>query len=189
MLSAPANQAFNLVAGSCQTSGEKREAFILAERGAIDWGVVARAIHILAVVVWIGGVWFVTVVLVPGMKKKAPADWIREFAAIEHGFASQARIVVLLVLLSGLYMLYQYDLWTRFIQPQYWWMDLMVAVWLLCALMLFVIEPFVFRRIVHQGAAKAPAATLALMLWLHRILLTLSLISIFAAAGGSQGLF
>lgn len=162
---------------------------MLAELGAIDWGVVARAIHILAVVVWIGGVWFVTMVLLPGMKKKAPADWVREFDAIEHRFTPQARIAVLLVLLSGLYMLYQYDLWNRFTQPQYWWMDLMVAVWLLFALMLFVIEPFIFRHVVHEGAEKAPEATLALMLWLHRILLTLSLIAIFAAVGGSQGLF
>jgi uncharacterized membrane protein len=26
----------------------------------IDWGIVARAIHVVAVVVWIGGVWLVT---------------------------------------------------------------------------------------------------------------------------------
>jgi hypothetical protein len=68
-------------------------------------------------------------------------------------------------------------------------MDLMVGVWLLFALMLFVIEPFVFRHVVHKGAALAPEATLSLMLWLHRVLLTLSLIAIFAAVGGSQGLF
>jgi uncharacterized membrane protein len=71
-----------------------------------DWGTVARAIHVLAVVVWIGGVWFVTTVLLPGMKEKPPEQWMREFAAIEHRFAPQARIAILLVLLSGLFMLY-----------------------------------------------------------------------------------
>lgn len=162
---------------------------MLAVLGTTDWGIVARAIHILAVVVWIGSVWLVTMVLLPGMKEKMPADWVREFDAIEHRFAPQARIAVLLVLLSGLYMLYQYDLWDRFVEARYWWMDLMVAVWLLFALMLFVIEPFVFRRVVHEGAANAPEATLRLMLWLHRALLTLSLIAIFSAVGGSQGLF
>jgi uncharacterized membrane protein len=162
---------------------------MIAELGATDWGVVARAIHVLAVVVWIGSVWLVTMVLLPGMKNKAPADWVREFDAIEHRFAPQARIAVLLVLLSGLYMLYQYDLWDRFTEVRYWWMDLMVAVWLLFALMLFAIEPFVFRHVVHKRAKQAPEATLALMLWLHRALLTLSLIAIFAAVGGSQGFF
>jgi uncharacterized membrane protein len=167
----------------------KERVLMIAELGATDWGVIARAIHVLAVVVWIGSVWLVTMVLLPGMKNKAPADWVREFDAIEHRFAPQARIAVLLVLLSGLYMLYQYDLWNRFTEVRYWWMDLMVAVWLLFALMLFAIEPFVFRHVVHKRAEQAPEATLALMLWLHRALLTLSLIAIFAAVGGSQGLF
>jgi uncharacterized membrane protein len=77
---------------------------------AIDWGIVARAIHVLAVVVWIGGVWLVTTVLLPEMKQRPPQEWIGEFDAIERRFAPQARIAVLLVLLSGFYMLYAYDL-------------------------------------------------------------------------------
>ena len=72
----------------------------------IDWGIVARAAHIIAVVVWIGGVWLVTTVLLPRMKEKPPEDWVREFDAFERRFAPQARIAVLLVVLSGLYMLY-----------------------------------------------------------------------------------
>lgn len=162
---------------------------MLAELGVTDWGVVARAIHVLAVVIWIGGVWLVTTVLLPGMKGKPPADWVREFDAIEHRFAPQARIAVLLVLLSGLYMLDRYDLWDRFVQGEFWWMHLMVGVWVLFAALLFVIEPFAFRHIVHRGAARAPAATLALMLWLHGVMLVLSLLAIFAAVGGSHGLF
>jgi uncharacterized membrane protein len=156
---------------------------------AIDWGVVALAIDILAAVVWIGSVWLVTMVLLPGMRGKAPTVWVREFDAIEHRLAPQARIAVLLVLLSGLYMLYRYDLWTRFAEARYWWMDLMVVVWLLFVVMLFVIEPFVFRKVVHARALRAPEATLSLMLWLHRVLLILALIAVFAAVGGSQGLF
>jgi hypothetical protein len=35
---------------------------------AIDWGIVARAIHVVAVVIWIGGIWLVTTVLLPAMK-------------------------------------------------------------------------------------------------------------------------
>ncbi|MDE2167428.1 MAG: hypothetical protein KGM97_10585 [Alphaproteobacteria bacterium] len=155
----------------------------------MDWGVVARAIHVLAVVVWIGSVWLVTMVLLPGMRRKRPAEWVQEFDAIEHRFAPQARIAVLLVLLSGLYMLYHYDLWDRFTQGEYWWMDLMVGVWALFAALLFIIEPFVFRHVVHKGAARAPKATLALMLWLHRVMLMLSLLAVFAAVAGSHGLF
>ena len=155
----------------------------------IDWGIVARAVHILAVVVWIGGVWLVTTVLLPGLRQKPPQDWAREFNAIEHRFAPQARIAVLLVLLSGLYMLYAYDMWDRFADGRFWWMHLMAGLWLLFAALLFVIEPLIIGRKVRERFVTAPQATLSRMLWMHRVLLALSLVTIFAAVGGSHGLF
>jgi uncharacterized membrane protein len=154
-----------------------------------DWGVVARIIHVLAVVIWIGGVSFVTTISLPTMRRRPPEEWLAEFAAIERHFAPQARIAVLLVLLSGLYMLYEYDLWDRFAESRFWWMHLMVAVWLLFALILFVAEPLVVGRLVRRRAAVAPAATVALLLRAHRVLLGLSLAAILAAVGGSHGLF
>lgn len=106
----------------------------------IDWGIVAPAVRIAAIVVWIGGVWLVTTVLLPRMKQKPAEEWIREFDAIERRFAPQAWTAVLLVVLSGFYMLYAYDLWDRFQHVEYWWMHLMAAVWLLFAALLFVIS-------------------------------------------------
>ena len=155
----------------------------------IDWGIVARAIHVVAVVVWIGGVWLVTTILLPAMRLKRPEEWIGEFDAIERRFAPQVRIAVLLVLLSGLYMLYVYDLWDRFTDFGYWWMHLMVGVWLLFAALLFVIEPLVIRRSVHSRDAVTLKAILTRMLWMHRVMLTLSLLAVFAAVAGSRGLF
>jgi uncharacterized membrane protein len=156
---------------------------------SVDWGILARAVHVLAVVIWIGGLWLVTTVLLPGMKGKPPEAWMRDFDALEHRFAPQARIAALLVLLSGLYMLYQYDLWDRFVHGQFWWMHLMAGVWLLFAALLFVIEPFIVRHSVHRRATSAPEATLARMIWLHRVMLALSLLAVFAAVAGGQGLF
>lgn len=162
---------------------------MLAELRVADWGVVARTIHVLAIVVWIGGVWFVTVVLLPAIKDKQPADWIQAFNTIERGFAPQARIAVLLTLLSGLYMLYDYNLWGRFVQGAYWWMDLMAAVWVLFAVPLFIIEPLFLRRTRHRSSVQTPEARLSRILWLHRVVLALALLAIFAAVGGSHGLF
>lgn len=156
---------------------------------AIDWGIVARGIHVLAVVVWIGGVWLVTMVLLPGMRQRPPDQWSHEFDVVERRFAPQARIAVALVLLSGLYMLHAYALWGRFADGHYWWMHLMVGVWLLFAAQLFVFEPLIIRRTIAKRWATSPQATLTRMLWLHRILLLLSLCTIFAAVGGSHGLF
>jgi hypothetical protein len=44
----------------------------------IDWSVVARAIRVVGVVEWIGGVWLATTGLLPGMKKMPTQKWIRE---------------------------------------------------------------------------------------------------------------
>ena len=155
----------------------------------IDWGTLARAIHVLAVVVWIGGVWLVTTAVLPAIKQKPPEEWMPQFDAVERRFAPQARMAVLIVLLSGLYMLYAYDLWDRFADAHFWWMHLMVGVWLLFAAMLFVVEPLVIRGGVHRRFKATPQVSLIRMLWLHRALLALSLLAIFAAVGGSHGLF
>ena len=160
----------------------------------IDWGIVARAVHILAIVAWIGGVWLVTTVLLPGMRRHSPDRWIDEFEAVERRFAPQVRVAVLLVLLSGLYMTDAYALWDRFAQARFWWMHLMVGAWAVFALLLFVIEPLLARR-ARRGARPGavphidPGVTLSQMLWMHRVLLGLALAAIFAAVGGAHGLF
>jgi len=155
----------------------------------IDWGAVARIVHVLAVVVWIGGVWMVTTILLPAIAAKAPAEFAQGFREIEQRFAPQARIAVILVLLSGLYMAQRYALWPRFGQSRFWWMHLMVFVWALFALLLFVLEPLVLRRKFHQQTAFASRPGPAAMLRLHRVMLGLALAAIAAAVGGREGLF
>jgi uncharacterized membrane protein len=147
-------------------------------------GIVARAIHILALVVWIGGVWFVTTVLRPAMKQKPPEEWMREFRAIEHRFAPQAWMAMLLVLFSGLYMLYQYDLWQHLADRHYWWIPFMVVAWLL-----LVIDHLVILRTLYDRGMPAPQRELIRMRLMHRLILGFSLLAIFAAIGGSHGLF
>ncbi len=154
-----------------------------------NWGVVARAVHIVAVVAWIGGVFFVTSVLLPVLKQRQQADWMPEFQAIERRFAPQARIALLLVLLSGLYMLDRYQMWSLFVGARSWWMHLMVGTWAIFALMLFVIEPFVLRRLAPRLAQSNPEAALTRIQRMHLVLLLLSLTTVFAAVAGSHGLF
>ena len=155
----------------------------------IDWGILARAVHILAVVVWIGGVSLVTTALLTAKKGKPAQQWIRDFEELEGRFAPQARIAVLLVLLSGLYMLYAYDLSDRFTEAHFWWMHLMVGAWLLFAVLLLVVEPLSTWQAVRGRLYSPTPAALTRILWMHRLLLALSLTAIFAAVGGAHGLF
>src|SRR5215472_15693845 len=86
-----------------------------------------RALHVLSVVLWIGGVGFVTTVLLPSVRRlKTPPERIGFFDAVERRFAWQARIWTVLVGLTGLYMLSRLDLWDRFRYAAYWWMHAMI---------------------------------------------------------------
>jgi len=148
----------------------------------------ARVFHVLGVVWWIGGVAMVTTVLLPAVRRfAAPAERLAFFDALERRFAAQARIATLVVGFSGLYMLARLDLWDRFADPSYWWMDAMVALWAIFSLMLFVLEPLVLHRWFHERAQRAPEATFALVARLHAVLLALSLVTIAGAVAGAHG--
>jgi uncharacterized membrane protein len=113
----------------------------------VDDVTLARAFHVLAVVLWIGGVAFVTTVLLPATRNlHAPAERVVFFETVERRFGRQARVTTVLAGLSGFYMVVRLDLWDRFLSVEYWWMHAMVAVWLLFTLMLFVVEPLFLDR-------------------------------------------
>jgi uncharacterized membrane protein len=149
----------------------------------------ARALHVVGVVLWIGGVAMVTTVLLPAVRRlETPAGRLDLFERIERGFAAQARVTTLVTGLSGFYLAWRLELWARFATPQYWWMHAMVALWAIFTLILFVLEPLVLRRWFAARAARAPAATLRLVERYHWVLLVLSLVTVAGAAAGSHGL-
>jgi uncharacterized membrane protein len=150
--------------------------------------VVARVVHVLAVVLWVGGVGMVTTVLLPAIRRSYPAEQrFQAFHDLEKRFANQARVTTALVGLSGLYMVWRLDAWSWFQMAGFWWMHAMVLVWLLFTLMLFVIEPLFLEQLLARRAASAPEATFRIIERLHRILLALSLVAIAGAVAGSQG--
>lgn len=148
--------------------------------------ILARAIHVLSVVMWIGGVAFVTTVTMPAIRSSVPeGERLAAFHRFEERFAPQARVWVALAGASGLWMIWRADMWSRFHDGAYWWMHAMVCLWALFALMLFVVEPFFLHR--RMAAASDPARVFARMEWLHRGLLALSLLTVAGAVAGSHG--
>jgi uncharacterized membrane protein len=148
---------------------------------------IARTLHVLAVVMWIGGVAFVTTIVMPFIRHSSPpAERLGAFHRIEGRFAPQAGFWVLLAGASGLWMIWRARLWWRFADLQFWWMHAMVAIWLFFAVMLFIVEPLVLHR--RMANSADPASDFRRMLWLHRVLLVLSLGTLVAAVAGSHGL-
>ncbi len=148
----------------------------------------ARVLHVLAVVVWIGGVAMVTTVLLPAIRAShAPAERLSAFHELEARFARQARWTTAIAGFSGFYMTWKLAAWSRFADAGFWWMHAMVLTWAIFTAMLFLIEPLFLERLLARRSAVAPESTFALVEWLHRILLGLSLLTVAGAVAGSLG--
>jgi uncharacterized membrane protein len=155
---------------------------------SIEFLAFARVLHVLAVVLWIGGVALVTTVLLPGVRRlKRPEERIELFDRIERRFAAQARVTTLITGLSGFYLVHALGAWSRFGTVAFWWMHAMVAVWALFTLMLFVLEPLWLHRWFLERAKRDSEGTFQLVQRLHQGLLTASLITIAGAVAGSHG--
>ena len=148
----------------------------------------ARLIHVVGVVLWIGGVAFVTTVLLPAVARlKTPEEQVAFFEDVESGFARQARVTTPVTGLSGLWLVQLLGAWQRLASPGYWWMHAMVGLWVLFTLMLFVLEPLVLHRWFLERARSDPTGTFRRIRRLHGFLLTASLITVAGAVAGSHG--
>ncbi len=147
----------------------------------------ARALHVLFVAHWIGGVAFVTLVALPLARTEADArgGWAL-FEAIESRFAAQARWSIPLAGATGLWMTWRLDLWPRFADSGFWWMDAMLFVWALFMAVVFIVEPLAHRRFAAL-ASRDPAGLLRRLSRAHLVLLAAAAVTIIGAVAGAHG--
>jgi uncharacterized membrane protein len=149
---------------------------------------IARALHVLGVIHWIGGVAFITLIVLPLAASRSNAkDALALFKTIETRFSAQVRISIPLVGITGLWMTYRMALWSRFADPHFWWMDGMLGLWLVFMLIVFVLEPLLHER-VEERARKNPKSVLRSMTLMHAVLLALAGLTAFGAVAGVNGL-
>jgi len=148
----------------------------------------ARVLHVLGIVLWIGGVAFVTTVVIPTLRRlPSGEERLRLFESIEGQFSVQARAVTLVTGLAGFYMLHALDAWSRYQDPSFWWIHLMTFVWLLFTLVLFILEPLFLHRWFREFAEQDSDRAFRLLHRFHVLLLALSLIAIIGGVAGTRG--
>ena len=150
---------------------------------------IVRALHVTAVVLWIGGLAMATTVILPLVRRiKAAEERLALFHAVESRFIWQARAASLVVGASGVYMVVKLDLGDRFGDAGFWWMHAMVALWGVFSFILFVGEPLVLDRLFKRHALASPDRAFAILHGLHWLLLGLSVVTVLAAVAGSAGM-
>jgi uncharacterized membrane protein len=149
---------------------------------------IARALHVVAVLHWIGGLAFVTLVVLPTIAAVAePARRLVLFEAVERRFSGQVKLSVPLAGASGAYMAERLDLWNRFVDSAGWWLAAMALLWLLFMAILFVIEPLLLHSRFRARAAIDLEGAFRLIQRLHWLLLAIAAVVVTAGVLGAHG--
>jgi uncharacterized membrane protein len=110
--------------------------------------VTALIVHVISVVIWIGGVAFVTMVTFPIIQREENSlEQVMMFQGVEHRFSKIAKVLVILTGFSGIYLIYEKGLSFGV------WM--MMVLWAVYASLLFGLEKLIFRKLFPQtGSGK-----------------------------------
>lgn len=102
--------------------------------------VTALTIHILSIIIWIGGVSFVTLVTFPMIRRMDKSlEMVMMFQGTEHRFGKIAKVMVILAGLSGFYLIYEKGL-----SAGVW---IMIILWAVYASLLFGLEKLIFKKL------------------------------------------
>lgn len=136
--------------------------------------VIALTVHVLSVVVWIGGVSFVTLVTFPMiLRMEKSLDMVFMFQGIEHRFGKIAKLMVILAGLSGFYLIFEkglsFGVW------------IMIFVWAFYASLLFGLEKMIFKKLFSKpGEQVEMKKVFNLLQGFHWVVLGLSFLAIAA---------
>jgi uncharacterized membrane protein len=136
--------------------------------------VIALVIHVLSVVVWIGGVAFVTMITFPMiLRVEQSLEQVMMFQGVEHRFGKIAKIMVVLAGLSGLYLIIEKGLSTAV------W--IMIVLWTVYAALLFGLEKMIFKKLFSKPGEQADMKKVFNFLQgFHWVVLALSFLAIAA---------
>jgi len=136
--------------------------------------IIALSIHIISVVIWIGGVAFVTMVTFPMiLRMDKSLEMVMMFQGTEHRFGKIAKVMVILAGLSGFYLIYEkgtsFGVWV------------MIIVWSFYAALLFGLEKMIFKKLFGQPSGDMDTKKVFNILQtFHWVVLGLSIIAIIA---------
>lgn len=147
---------------------------------------VALGLHVFGVLWWVGGLTFVTLVVLPLLRSGAMGEVQPAFHKIESRFAPQVKLSLLIVGATGLYMLWRLNAWAWLLDPHKWWVPAMLIYWLWFCMMLFILGPAGVLKKVMKGTGGNESAAWKRLHTVHAILMVLGWIIVFSALAGDH---
>lgn len=142
-----------------------------------------KTLHLIAVIIWIGGAFFVTFCVLPTLTSIDESQQSIIFHGLEKRFVWIARTCAIVTLFTGVGMINITNLWSSL--GKVWWWHPMIALWILFALILFILEPFVMRSFCHSSGKM----NLRRMKIIHYLMIVFSFFAIALMILGQSGAF
>lgn len=136
--------------------------------------VIALTIHVISIIIWIGGVAFVTMVTFPMIQRGTSSlEQVMMFQGTEHRFGKIAKTMVIFAGLSGLYLVKMkgmgFGVWV------------MIILWAVYASLLFGLEKMIFKKLFGKPSDQIDTKKIfSLLQGFHWIVLTLSFLAVAA---------
>lgn len=112
-------------------------------------------VHLLAVVLWIGGLAFVTGIVLPmAIKTPDALQKVLTFQRVEHRFAPLAKWYNIITGISGFVMVWQMGWYDLYFTREGLALTFMTAVWVFWFVMLVGLEPIVIRKMLEKMARE-----------------------------------
>ena len=148
---------------------------------------ILTAMHVLGVVVWIGGVAFVTMIVFPMITRMENSlEKVIFFQGMEHRFAKIAKISVAVVGLTGGWLLYLTGEWRILFSMVGMGPTLMILVWTFYVLVL-LFEGKLFKMIFGSSTQQDTDKVFSLLSRFHWVVLGLSLLAIGVGVWAGHG--
>jgi uncharacterized membrane protein len=144
-------------------------------------------IHVITVVLWIGGVAFVTTIIFPMLlKMEDPLEKAMMFQRVENKFAKQARIYSVITGVTGGLLLYLKEEYSLIFTKAGIGITLMLIAWFIYTFVLFF-ERSVFKTLFSQPEKIDASKVFFRLNIFHWFLLGLSLLAVGAGVWAGHG--
>jgi len=147
---------------------------------------ILHLIHVLTVIIWIGGLAFITMLVLPMIIGMPDAlQKVLFFQRIEHRFAPRARIFSATVVISGLIMMFSTGWHAMLFTKRGIPLLVMLVIGLFWIVMLFGLEPRIIKRMLANLAKSGEKMEIETVFnRMNRLHWVLFIVSLIASAAG-----